>query len=236
MSGRIFTFYSWKGGVGRTMALANAGVQLARRGKCVLLVDWDLEAPGLHRYFLAADRATASRLSVTRPSDGTGLLGLLGDAAAASARDPAPIAWRRRCITVVLPELRRPNRAAPTPQPQPLHLLGSGLGSTDYAARLQSFSWASFFAETDGGQWLESLRIQWREAYDVVLIDSRTGLTDSGGVCTVQMPDTLVLVFTSNPQSLEDGLTFLKGVQRARLLRVRARAADSGSAPGPLGR
>src|SRR5882724_3937262 len=48
---RIITFYSYKGGVGRTFALANIAVLLARRGKRVLLMDWDLEAPGLHRYF-----------------------------------------------------------------------------------------------------------------------------------------------------------------------------------------
>ena len=48
---RIITFYSYKGGVGRTLALANIGVLLAKRGKRVLLMDWDLEAPGLDRYF-----------------------------------------------------------------------------------------------------------------------------------------------------------------------------------------
>src|SRR5947208_1944895 len=48
---RIVTFYSYKGGVGRTLALANIGVLLAKRGKRVLLMDWDLEAPGLDRYF-----------------------------------------------------------------------------------------------------------------------------------------------------------------------------------------
>jgi tetratricopeptide (TPR) repeat protein len=67
-----------------------------------------------------------------------------------------------------------------------------------------------------GGQRLEDLRTQWREAYDLVLIDSRTGLTDGGGVCTVQMPDALVLVFTANTQCLEDGLAFVRGVDRAR--------------------
>src|SRR4029078_3538812 len=66
------------------------------------------------------------------------------------------------------------------------------------------------------GQWLEELREQWRSAYDIVLVDSRTGLTDSGGGWTGQMPDVLVLVFTANTQSLEDGLTFLDGVHRAR--------------------
>ena len=44
------TFYSFKGGVGRTMALVNVGAQLARMGRKVLLVDFDLEAPGLETF------------------------------------------------------------------------------------------------------------------------------------------------------------------------------------------
>ena len=48
----IITFYSFKGGVGRTMALVNTGAELARRGRKVLLVDFDLEAPGLSTYDL----------------------------------------------------------------------------------------------------------------------------------------------------------------------------------------
>src|ERR1035438_5575749 len=51
MPGRIITFYSYKGGTGRSMALANMAWILASRGKKVLAIDWDLEAPGLHRYF-----------------------------------------------------------------------------------------------------------------------------------------------------------------------------------------
>jgi MinD-like ATPase involved in chromosome partitioning or flagellar assembly len=50
-TGHIYTFYSFKGGVGRSMALANTAVLLARGGSRVLIVDWDLEAPGLHKYF-----------------------------------------------------------------------------------------------------------------------------------------------------------------------------------------
>ena len=49
--GRIITFYSYKGGTGRSMALANVAWILASNGYRVLVVDWDLEAPGLHRYF-----------------------------------------------------------------------------------------------------------------------------------------------------------------------------------------
>ena len=44
----VFTFYSYKGGVGRTLLAANMAVALARQGK-TLLWDLDVEAPGLHR-------------------------------------------------------------------------------------------------------------------------------------------------------------------------------------------
>ena len=49
--GFIVTFYSYKGGVGRTMALANIAILLSQMNLRVLAVDWDLEAPGLEKYF-----------------------------------------------------------------------------------------------------------------------------------------------------------------------------------------
>src|SRR5262245_10016954 len=48
----ITTFYSYKGGVGRTLALANTAVLLAKQGRKVLMVDMDLEAPGLDTFNL----------------------------------------------------------------------------------------------------------------------------------------------------------------------------------------
>ena len=47
--GEIVTFYSYKGGVGRSMALANVATLLSQWGYRILMVDWDLEAPGLDR-------------------------------------------------------------------------------------------------------------------------------------------------------------------------------------------
>ncbi|PYK27255.1 MAG: hypothetical protein DME59_05075 [Verrucomicrobia bacterium] len=47
----IVVFYSFKGGVGRSMAVANVGDLLARRGLKVLMIDFDMEAPGLEQYF-----------------------------------------------------------------------------------------------------------------------------------------------------------------------------------------
>lgn len=41
------TFYSYKGGVGRSLTLLNVAAELRRRGKRVVVVDLDLEAPGI---------------------------------------------------------------------------------------------------------------------------------------------------------------------------------------------
>ena len=36
------------------------------------------------------------------------------------------------------------------------------------------FDWGRFFDEMNGGEYIESLREQWKDSYDVTLIDSRT--------------------------------------------------------------
>ncbi len=51
MSARIISFYSYKGGLGRSMTMANVAWILASNGRRVLAIDWHLDAPGLHRYF-----------------------------------------------------------------------------------------------------------------------------------------------------------------------------------------
>lgn len=47
----IVCYYSFKGGLGRTTALALTSILLARKGKKVLIMDFDLEAPGLASVF-----------------------------------------------------------------------------------------------------------------------------------------------------------------------------------------
>ncbi|WP_354425224.1 hypothetical protein [Mesorhizobium abyssinicae] len=88
MAGSVVTFYSYKGGVGRSFALANVGVLLSRWGFRVLCIDFDLEAPGLSHFFgsVAQDDQTRDWLG-----EGPGLVELI----ARYRREPgAPLAWR----------------------------------------------------------------------------------------------------------------------------------------------
>ena len=48
---QIISFYSYKGGVGRTIALIETAYNLAKAGKRILLLDLDIEAPSLHNIF-----------------------------------------------------------------------------------------------------------------------------------------------------------------------------------------
>jgi MinD-like ATPase involved in chromosome partitioning or flagellar assembly len=175
--GLVCTFYSYKGGVGRSMALANIAALLARLGKRVLVIDWDLEAPGLERYF--GDRLQGSR----RSTDG------LIDITDAFARGER-LDWRRCLLQAALP------------QATPIDVLHAGREGESYAERLRAVSWESLF-EKKFGNFLDEMRSEWIAEYDYVLIDSRTGITDIGGICTIFMPDFLVTLFTTNSQSVQ---------------------------------
>jgi MinD-like ATPase involved in chromosome partitioning or flagellar assembly len=214
--GAIVTFYSYKGGVGRTMALANVAVQLARKGSRVLMVDWDLEAPGLVNYFISEEAQQKAKVFVTPAKDEGGLLALLKDAYDHADGVVVSSAWRHKITGLSVPPDPSTYSNPTPPTPGPLDLLASGYRDKNYSTILADFSWKDFFAHQRGGEWLESLRNDWSSNYEFILIDSRTGLTDSGGVCTVQMPDFLVLVFTANDQSLTNGLKVVAAVQEAR--------------------
>src|SRR2546425_5801160 len=48
---KTITFYSYKGGNGRTLAAANFAVYLAKLGLKVVIIDFDLDAPGVDSKF-----------------------------------------------------------------------------------------------------------------------------------------------------------------------------------------
>lgn len=177
--GNIITFYSYKGGTGRTMALANVGYLLSAWGFKVLMVDWDLEAPGLHNFF-------KSLLNNNPISIGPGITDIINDFK--YHNNSSKPNWENYVINILDNNL--------------LHLLPAGEENAEYSNKLRSIDYNNLYNKFDAGRLFEQLRNEWKELYDFILIDSRTGITDIGGVCTIQMPDILVLLFTATDQSL----------------------------------
>lgn len=199
--GRILTFYSYKGGTGRSMSLANVAWILASNGQRVLVIDWDLEAPGLHRYFspflddphlqeahgvidFFTEFVEGSHIEKQRTSD------------ASAEADPR---WFDRYSNLsryaVALDFEFPDEGT-------LDFVCAGRQGPEYALKVNSFQWRDFYEKLGGGVFLETVKKRLRDEYDFILIDSRTGLSDTSGICTVQMPDDLVVCFTLNRQSI----------------------------------
>src|ERR1700744_960696 len=81
----IFTFYSFKGGVGRSLAAANVAYTLSGWGRHVLVIDMDLEAPGVSGFL---DRA--GELDPPRTARQPDILTLLAELIAVSRRGDDP--------------------------------------------------------------------------------------------------------------------------------------------------
>ena len=193
--GVIYTFYSFKGGVGRTMALANVAALLAKWGYSVLIVDWDLEAPGLERFFAGLSPEIGS-LRATKP----GIVDLMQ-----AQKSGERLAWRDCLIDVKF--------SANTGQ---LSLLSAGRNGEEYTARLHSLDFPELFDKYDLGSYIEELRGEWASEFQFVLVDSRTGVTDIGGICTVHLADVLVLLFTTTESSMNGAMRILERARKAQ--------------------
>jgi tetratricopeptide (TPR) repeat protein/cellulose biosynthesis protein BcsQ len=179
----IITFFSFKGGVGRTMALANVATQLTNlHGYRVLAIDWDLEAPGLHYYFGLNDEKLRSR---------PGLIDLLernqtGDDEFV-LKDYVSSPSKR-----VLDQFKFGR----------LDLMTCGRLDGHYSQRVADFNWKRFYTERHGYKFLERLRRKISDDYQICLIDARAGQSETNVPPTSQLADLLVMLFTSNEQSM----------------------------------
>lgn len=170
------TFYSYKGGVGRTLALLNVASMLAMNGSKVVAVDLDLEAPGF------------GLSSLTKRPEETPHLGV-SDFLFAS-RVPGPLTAEPYIVRPKLPEVE-----------DRLLLMPTGTRAMELAGRV-----GEFYRDpaSDAASAFEVLvaEIEERFAPDYLFFDSRTGLADIAGVCTVELPQVLVVFSGLNEQNV----------------------------------
>jgi hypothetical protein len=199
--GQIITFYSYKGGTGRSMAVANLscllGRDLSRTSQRVLIMDWDLEAPGLHRYFSARCELPQFREQEGVANYFQALLDLLRESPELYQALTSPGACELLKKTMPLGRYITPD-VVPG-----VDFMRAGRFDSNYARLASGFNWVGFYNEFGGV--IRTFREMLAESYAYILIDSRTGITDVSGICTTLLPEKLVGVFVPNRQSL-DGL------------------------------
>lgn len=181
-------FATLKGGVGRSTALAVAAADLARRNRNVLVVDLDLEAPGLGDLLLDADRTPEFGVIDYLVENGIGgvpdsrlnaYIGSSGLTAAGGGRVDVLPALGRRSLSHpenVLPKLSR--------------------AMIDDVIEDRSISVAEQISTM-------ITRITKREQYDAVFIDSRAGLSELAAPAVLGLGATVLLFGTAQKQTIE---------------------------------
>jgi hypothetical protein len=234
----IVTFYSYKGGVGRSMALANVATWFRLQGLHVVIIDWDLEAPGLESFF-AADSSERDLLRAR-----VGLVDLIGmykdvfpslpkpvPSAGSSGEGRDPRAQFIEILDDALPPIAHtliPIRLdAGASGNGKLSLLSAGCRNEsrfdNYAETVQQFDWEEFYARYEGEAYFEWMRRQLLRPgiADIVLIDSRTGVAEMSGVCTRQLADAVVMLCAPNEQNLEGTAAMARSFTRPDVLKAR---------------
>ncbi|MDB9309035.1 AAA family ATPase [Aphanizomenon sp. CS-733/32] len=235
----IFTFYSFKGGVGRTMALANVAELLYQRGLKVLIVDFDLEAPGLERFFDISNQDEEPnkrnipevKYSPNEVIEQRGVIDLLlsykqsysfhlpnqesENTSEGSKEDKIPFTVEP--INNFIVPLYEENDKGGKLDIIPSGCRGEGEFSK-YASKVHSFDWNDFYDHYRGKEFFESFREQLLKFADVVLIDSRTGVTEMGGVCTYQLADVVVMFVAPNGQNIDGSLKMAQSLSNPDLI------------------
>jgi CobQ/CobB/MinD/ParA nucleotide binding domain len=220
-------FYSYKGGVGRSLLLANAARFLASLGKSVVALDLDFEAPGLH-YKLGHAAFRESRF------EGGAVPYLV--ATAREATVPPPL--EEHMFEVPVPPVSggwlRLMPAGPAPE-------------KPYWAALKQLGEQIRFDDPSGQGLMPLLdlhaRIRKELKPDYLLIDARTGVTELGGLATTILADTVVCMFVANQESLDGTLMVaealkaaprLKGQRPIQVVPVLTRTTAARPAEGPF--
>ena len=171
------------------MALVNAAVTLAMGGHRVLVVDFDIEAPGLDTF------------DALKPSEEVpGIIDFVARYLE-SRQAPDVSGFIGECPVIG-------DRGGS------LWVMTSGRKET-YAANFNQVDWGDLYEKQDGFLLFEDLKAQWKQVLkpDYVLIDSRTGHTDTSGICTRQLPDAVVVLFFPNEQNLRGLIDVVSGIR-----------------------
>lgn len=190
---KTITFYSYKGGVGRTLALANIAIRLAEFGRKVCLLDFDLEAPGLQYKF--SSFAESQRIS-------KGLVDYI----------------YQFSNTGVLPE----NISDFTYQfynsqaKSNITIIPAGdVNASTYWKMLSTINWYDLLYENPSGlSFLLDLKEKIRKEIspDFLLIDSRTGISEISGITLSLLADEVTVVAANNKENLEGARRIMKSI------------------------
>src|SRR5258707_2825456 len=212
----FITFYSFKGGVGRSMALINtAGILAGRRGFHVLVLDLDLEAPGLSYLDPESPDAAPGQAQGELPLQ-PGFVDLLTDAKVHGQDGDLFKLPDADLEAKYTRKIRIPEQLREFPGGS-LRIMPAGRFDHNYAQCLDALNLNDLYREGVGEPLLRAFKKKLVESglYDYVLVDSRTGISEGAGICTRDLADHVVVLSGLNRQNVEGTSEFLREFRAA---------------------
>jgi cellulose biosynthesis protein BcsQ len=209
----VVTFYSFKGGVGRSTALGFVANILATRGHRVVMIDFDLEAPGLSLMHPSPSLYPSSSLF---PSS---TLYPAGKTATESYGVLDYIHQRYLTPEENLPEISECIRQIDIPTRGELYLVPAGEYNEDYIHRLADLDIRVLF-QRDTNPFHQLLNdVKSYLDPDIILIDARTGFTEMGAVALFDQADLGIICFSPTSQSFAGLQWVVKAASKQRSYR-----------------
>ncbi len=205
------------------MALLNTAAILAGRGFRVLMMDLDLEAPGL---------SCLEEESKENKNEG-GFVELLYDVATQGKEAPFGSQEPADAIKPYFHEITVPDEVR-TFNDGVLYIMPAGRLDKDYEQRRLDLDLPRLYQEGRGQPLMQLLRQRIIESrmFDYVLIDSRTGFSDESGICIRDLADRLIVVMGLNRQNVQGTSRFLRRMQTSK---IKPESIDVILSPVPVG-
>ena len=209
------TFYSFKGGVGRSMALINTAAILADRGFNVLVLDLDLEAPGLS--YLSSSLQNKNENSHREHRNiANGFIDLMLNAKERGENSDLFTLDTSSLVKKYTQRYHLPLKGDGMSRGS-LHIMPAGRLDTDYPQRFDSLNLRGLYQEGLGEPLIRAFKIKLSNSeFDYVLVDSRTGFSDEAGICTRDLADYLMILSGLNRQNIEGTSEFLTALRTSK--------------------
>ncbi len=196
----VVSFFSYKGGVGRTLAVSQVAEQLSRFRLSSLVIDFDLEAPGMLYKFEKDLDKIKDKQGIKK-----GVVDYIHAFFVEKQKQKLPNKLKDYYYSLPIDNERK----------APIWLMPAGDLQGNYWDKLADIDWKRDFLQNGerlGSHLLLDLKERIRKELnpDYVLIDSRTGISDITTLTLRLMADKIVVIAVNNSENLDGSEIILR--------------------------
>ena len=196
----VISFYSYKGGTGRTLALIHIAYLLAQKGKNVLILDLDMESPSIQNIFKSEIEGM-----------NYGLIDYLYNKMYEKGTE------KRISISDIYVKLdgSKYNKINGN-----LYIVPAGKINTEYIYKLSKIQPNLISRDNYISDLIKNLESRQSLNLDFVLVDSRTGINNWSELSLIDLSDKVIFFISPNQKNIEESKLLMNITQKTKNGRI----------------